>query len=74
MMQFAMMVMGCAVFAGLAALAISAALRAARVEDLIEEVFSPWMEDPVGLSPTSRDEAWAAPDPGPGPAARAPSR
>ncbi len=74
MMQIAMMLMACAVFAALAALGISAALRAARIEDLIEEVFSPWIEDPVGLSPSSRDEAWAVPDPGPDAAARAPSR
>ena len=64
MMQIALILMACAVFAALAALAIAAVLRAARIDDLIGEVFSPWIEDPSGPSPAVRDEAWAPAPPG----------
>lgn len=46
MMEIALGVMACAVFAALTAVATTAALKSARVDDLIGEVFSPWIRDP----------------------------
>lgn len=68
MFEIALLLLACAVFAALTAVAVTAALKAARVEDLIGEVFSPWLQDPFGASggpeigePTSRDEGDASP-------------
>lgn len=46
MMGIALGVMASAVFAALTAVATLAALKSARVDDIIGEVFSPWIGDP----------------------------
>lgn len=56
MMEIALGVMACAVFATLTVVAAGAALKSARVDDIIGEVFSPWIE----RSPQAADEAKAA--------------
>lgn len=48
MMEIATLLMLCALFAALAAFAVTAALKAARVENLLGEVFSPWLHGPFG--------------------------
>ncbi|WP_332676798.1 hypothetical protein [Brevundimonas sp.] len=48
MMEIALGVLACAVFAALAVGAATAALRSARVDDIIGEVFSPWISHPSG--------------------------
>lgn len=50
MMEIALSLMACAVFAALAAVAVTAALKSARVDDVIGEVFSPWIQDPFAAS------------------------
>lgn len=64
MFEIALILLAGAVFAALAFVAITAALKAARVEDVIGEVFSPWLQDPFG--PAETGEA-AARDDGPPP-------
>lgn len=63
MFEIALLLLACVVFAALTVVAVAAALKATRVEDVIGEVFSPWFQDPFGSSggleigePTSRDE------------------
>lgn len=46
MMALGMSLMACAVFVALAAVAVTAALKSARIDNVIGEVFSPWIEDP----------------------------
>ena len=48
MLEIALLLLASAVFAALTFVAVAAALRAARVEDVIGEVFSPWLHDPFG--------------------------
>lgn len=48
MMDIALGLMACAVFAALAAVSVTAALRSARAENIIGQVFSPWIEDRSG--------------------------
>lgn len=60
MMQIILSLVACAVFAALAAVAVTAALKSARVDDVIGEVFSPWIHDPFGAS-DSRQAAEAPP-------------
>jgi hypothetical protein len=48
MMELGIALLACAVFAALAAVSVTAALKSARVDDAIGEVFSPWIEDPFG--------------------------
>lgn len=50
MMEIALSLMACAVFAALTAVAVTAALKSARVDDIIGEVFSPWIQDPFAAS------------------------
>lgn len=64
MFEIALILLAGAVFAALAFVAITTALKAARVEDVIGEVFSPWLQDPFG--PDETGEA-AARDDGPPP-------
>ncbi|MBI2262353.1 MAG: hypothetical protein HYU62_11915 [Caulobacterales bacterium] len=60
MLEIALLLLACAVFAALTFVAVTAALRAARVEDVIGEVFSPWLHDPFGApetgEPAPRDD------------------
>ena len=73
MMEIALGLVACAVFAALAAVAITAALESARVDDVIGEVFSPWIHDPFGASDARTvvepsavgDQAPTRPTPGP---------
>lgn len=51
-MGLALALLTCAVFAALTVLAIAAALKSARVDNVIAEVFSPWPEE----KPRSGDE------------------
>lgn len=46
MMEIALGLLACAVFATLAAVAVTAALKSARVDNIIGEVFSPWIQEP----------------------------
>lgn len=60
MLEIALLLLASAVFAALTFVAVTAALRAARVEDVIGEVFSPWLQDPFGSpetgEPASRND------------------
>lgn len=53
MMGLAQLLIACALFVGLAAIAVAAAFKAARVEDRIGEVFATWLHDPFDDSDTS---------------------
>ncbi|CAN7267008.1 hypothetical protein [Brevundimonas sp. LjRoot202] len=57
MLEIALLLLACAVFAALTFVAVTAALRAARVEDVIGEVFSPWLHDPFGSPGTGEPES-----------------
>ena len=64
MMGIAQLLIACALFIGLAAIAVTAALKTARVEDRIGEVFATWLHDPFddtntapGAEPASREGA-----------------
>jgi hypothetical protein len=46
MMEIGLGLLACGVFAALTAVAVTAALKSARVDDIIGEVFSPWIQDP----------------------------
>ncbi|HYC66876.1 hypothetical protein [Brevundimonas sp.] len=50
MMGLALILLACAVFAALTAFSVTAALRSARVDDIIGQVFSPWIQDPFAAS------------------------
>jgi hypothetical protein len=50
MMQIATLLLLCAVFAALVIVTIATALKSARVENLIGDVFSPWLQDPFETS------------------------
>jgi hypothetical protein len=74
MMEIALTLMACAVFAALTAVAVTAALKSARVDDVIGEVFSPWIHDPfeapaapkVAEPPRADDDAPTRQPPGSG--------
>lgn len=57
MMEIAQLLLLCAVFAALVIVAVTAALKSARVSDVIGEVFSPWLEESFSVSdaPTLAD-------------------
>lgn len=65
MLEIALLLLASAVFAALTFVAVTAALRAARVEDVIGEVFSPWLHDPFGApetgEPAPRDDGGPPP-------------
>lgn len=50
MMGIALTLLACAVFAALTTFSVTAALRSARVDDIIGQVFSPWIQDPFAAS------------------------
>jgi hypothetical protein len=54
MMEIALTLLACAVFAALTAIAITAALKSARVDDIIGEVFSPWKPDSLAATAARR--------------------